>query len=225
MTTSSRVVLKPGDTIGIVGGGQLGRMLAMAAARPDFRGATVVDGTGADRYRADVLVRDGLIDRVGRDLTAHQKVNADGLVLAPGFIDMHSHSDLRLLVEPEHPSRVTQGVTCEVLGQDGLSYAPVDERTLPALVPFVGDDRVVWGSDYPHHDATFPGAVDALRATIAPCATATQAKVLGLNARHLYRLPSRRPAPAGRHRPVAAAPARRRAGTPPAACRLVQPRR
>ncbi len=73
----------------------------------------------------------------------------------------------------------------------------VDERTLPALVPFVGDDRVVWGSDYPHHDATFPGAVDALRATIAPCPTATQAKVLGLNARHLYHLPSRRPAPAG----------------------------
>jgi uncharacterized protein len=73
----------------------------------------------------------------------------------------------------------------------------VDERTLPALVPFVGAERVVWGSDYPHHDATFPGAVDALRATIAPCPTATQAKVLGLNARDLYRLPSRRPGPAG----------------------------
>ena len=73
----------------------------------------------------------------------------------------------------------------------------MDERTLPALVPFVGDSRIVWGSDYPHHDATFPGAVEALRATIAPCPTATQAKVLGLNARHLYRLPSRRTAPAG----------------------------
>ena len=67
----------------------------------------------------------------------------------------------------------------------------------PALVPFVGDDRIVWGSDYPHHDATFPGAIDALRATIAPCPTATQAKVLGLNARHLYHLPPRRPAPTG----------------------------
>ena len=41
----------------------------------------------------------------------------------------------------------------------------VDERTLPALAPFVGPERIVWGSDYPHHDATFPGAVDALRAT------------------------------------------------------------
>jgi predicted TIM-barrel fold metal-dependent hydrolase len=66
----------------------------------------------------------------------------------------------------------------------------VDERTLPALVPFVGAERIVWGSDYPHHDATFPGAVDALRATLAPCPTAVQAKVLGLNAADLYRLPS-----------------------------------
>lgn len=80
--------------------------------------------------------------------------------------------------------------------QCAISFG-VDERTLPALVPFVGADRVVWGSDYPHHDATFPGAVEALRTTVAPCPTAVQAKVLGLNARHFHRLPSRRPAPAG----------------------------
>ncbi|HXY28679.1 MAG TPA: amidohydrolase family protein, partial [Acidimicrobiales bacterium] len=73
----------------------------------------------------------------------------------------------------------------------------VDERTLPALVPFVGADRVVWGSDYPHHDATFPGAVDALRRTLAPCPTAVQAKVLGLNARGIHDLPARRAGPAG----------------------------
>jgi ketosteroid isomerase-like protein len=66
----------------------------------------------------------------------------------------------------------------------------VDERTLPALVPFVGAERVIWGSDYPHHDATFPGAAEAIRRTVAPCPTAVQAQVLGLNARRLYRLPS-----------------------------------
>ena len=48
----------------------------------------------------------------------------------------------------------------------------VDERTLPALAPFVGAERIVWGSDYPHHDATFPGAVEAIRRTVAPCPTA-----------------------------------------------------
>ncbi len=72
----------------------------------------------------------------------------------------------------------------------------VDERTLPVLAPLVGPDRIVWGSDYPHHDATFPGAVDTLRATIAPCSTATQAKILGLNARGVYRLPPRHVGPA-----------------------------
>jgi hypothetical protein len=73
----------------------------------------------------------------------------------------------------------------------------VGERTLPALLPFIGAERVVWGSDYPHHDATFPGAVDAIRSTVAPCPTAAQVKILGLNARRLYRLPSRHVGAAG----------------------------
>jgi predicted TIM-barrel fold metal-dependent hydrolase len=66
----------------------------------------------------------------------------------------------------------------------------VDEKTLPVLVPFVGAERIVWGSDYPHHDATFPGAVDAIHRAVAPCTTATQVRILGLNARQLYGLPS-----------------------------------
>ncbi|WP_395293189.1 amidohydrolase family protein [Kitasatospora hibisci] len=105
----------------------------MAGGPLVFKGATVVDGTGADRYRADVRVEGGLIAAIGRGLGAASAVDADGLVLAPGFIDMHAHSDLALLLEPEHPAKVTQGVTCEVLGQDGLSYAPVDDTTLAAL--------------------------------------------------------------------------------------------
>ncbi|MGP0030580.1 MAG: amidohydrolase family protein [Acidimicrobiales bacterium] len=72
----------------------------------------------------------------------------------------------------------------------------VDEHTLPALAPYVGADRIVWGSDYPHHDATFPGAVDAIRRTVAPCPTATQVRVLGLNARRLYHLPPHHEGPA-----------------------------
>ncbi|MFI9160284.1 amidohydrolase family protein [Kitasatospora aureofaciens] len=104
------------------------------AARGEvFKGATVVDGTGAERYRADVRIADGLIAEIDTGLHGPSTVDADGLVLAPGFIDMHAHSDLALLLEPEHPAKVTQGVTCEVLGQDGLSYAPVDDTTLPAL--------------------------------------------------------------------------------------------
>ncbi len=60
-------------------------------------------------------------------------LDADGLVLAPGFVDMHAHSDLALLADPGHEAKVAQGVTLEVLGQDGLSYAPVDGTVLPQL--------------------------------------------------------------------------------------------
>jgi predicted TIM-barrel fold metal-dependent hydrolase len=70
-----------------------------------------------------------------------------------------------------------------------ISYE-IDEKTLPALVPFIGEKRIVWGSDYPHHDATFPGAVDELRRTLAPLSPEVQCMVLGANAVELYRLPS-----------------------------------
>jgi predicted TIM-barrel fold metal-dependent hydrolase len=64
----------------------------------------------------------------------------------------------------------------------------IDEVTLPALAPIIGPDRIVWGSDYPHHDATFPGATKELRDTISPLPGEVQAKILGTNAEDLYRL-------------------------------------
>lgn len=100
-----------------------------------IRGASLIDGTGAPASRGDALVVDGRIAALG-DVgeTVGQVIDADGLALAPGFIDMHAHSDLALLTDPEHLAKTTQGVTTEVVGQDGLSYAPVDERTLPILL-------------------------------------------------------------------------------------------
>ncbi len=71
----------------------------------------------------------------------------------------------------------------------------VEERTLPALAPLVGPERIVRGSDYPHHDATFPGAVDALRRTVEPLDEDSQALVLGANAAELYRLAPPGPPP------------------------------
>ena len=97
-----------------------------------IRGARVVDGSGQDSYRADVGITEGRIVAVSRDerLSARRVLDADGLALSPGFIDMHAHSDLALLRDPDHSAKAAQGVTLEVLGQDGLSYAPVDDRTL-----------------------------------------------------------------------------------------------
>lgn len=64
-----------------------------------------------------------------------------------------------------------------------------DEDTLPALLPHVGATRVVWGSDYPHHDATFPGAVQKLQKLLAPLPAGSRQRILSLNACELYRLP------------------------------------
>src|SRR6478735_5761784 len=98
-----------------------------------IRNATVVDGTENPRYRADVRIADGRITEILPaavgfigPAAGELVIDAEGLVLSPGFIDMHAHSDLQLLVNPAHPAKLTQGVTTEVLGQDGLSYAPVD---------------------------------------------------------------------------------------------------
>ncbi|TDU04491.1 N-acyl-D-amino-acid deacylase [Streptomyces sp. 846.5] len=105
-----------------------------------LRGALVVDGSGGAPYRADTLVRDGRIALIHRETdpgprpsTTGRTVDADGLALTPGFIDMHAHSDLALLTDPAHEAKAAQGVTLEVLGQDGLSYAPVDDATLAGL--------------------------------------------------------------------------------------------
>lgn len=64
----------------------------------------------------------------------------------------------------------------------------IDEPLLPTLLPYLGEDRVIWRSDYPHHDSRFPGAVEALRETIAPLDPAAQEKILSANARTFYRM-------------------------------------
>ena len=94
--------------------------------------AVVVDGTGARGRPADVAItgdRIVAITPVGSAGSARRVIRAGGRVLSPGFIDLHAHSDAQILVDHDHLAKVSQGVTCEVLGQDGLSYAPVDEVT------------------------------------------------------------------------------------------------
>ncbi|MER6994341.1 D-aminoacylase [Streptomyces sp. NPDC000410] len=99
-----------------------------------IRDARVIDGGGGPSYRADVGIDAGRITAIRRQgedrLTGRRVLDAHGLALSPGFIDMHAHSDLALLRDPDHSAKAAQGVTLEVLGQDGLSYAPADDRTL-----------------------------------------------------------------------------------------------
>lgn len=107
----------------------------MAEMEVIFRNGLIVDGTGSPPFPGDVGVAEGRIQSVGclRNVRAARTVDIRGLMLCPGFVDMHSHSDLELLVAPRMECKVMQGVTTEVIGQDGLSYAPVDRRTLQAM--------------------------------------------------------------------------------------------
>ena len=91
-----------------------------------IRGAEIVDGTGAPRFEGDVAVDDGRIVRVG-DLAGARgraEVDARGLVLAPGFIDAHTHDDRAMLSDGAMAPKVSQGVTTVIAGNCGISLAP-----------------------------------------------------------------------------------------------------
>ncbi|MDP7628296.1 MAG: D-aminoacylase [SAR202 cluster bacterium] len=91
---------------------------------------TVVDGTGAESFRADIGITGRRIESIGNlsDSTAKHIIDATNLTISPGFIDTHVHCDGALLMDPQHASSLRQGVTTEILGQDGLSYAPLSAK-------------------------------------------------------------------------------------------------
>lgn len=91
----------------------------------------IIDGTGNPFFKADVGVADGKMVEIGA-LSSHSaevRIDAEGLIVAPGFIDIHTHSDFTLLVNPRAESSVRQGVTTAVIGNCGHSCAPVSEET------------------------------------------------------------------------------------------------
>lgn len=100
-----------------------------------LRNARIVDGSGNPWYRGSVGVQGERIVTVGHveSTDAARVIDCADRIVSPGFIDMHAHSDVMLLAEPRHPAKIHQGVTTDVLGQDGLSYAPVSPKTLALL--------------------------------------------------------------------------------------------
>jgi N-acyl-D-aspartate/D-glutamate deacylase len=117
--------------VAVVAAGALGAGAPAQDYDVVFRGGTVVDGTGAPARRADVGVRGDRIAAVGDLATARagRMVDATGLVVAPGFIDMLGWSQYTILVDPRGVSKLTQGVTTELVGE-GFSPAPVNTTTL-----------------------------------------------------------------------------------------------
>ena len=113
------------------------------------RGGRVIDGAGNPWFRADVGVRGDRIVQVGEvPGRGAREIDAAGLVVCPGFTDMHTHSDIQLLAHPEHEMKVRQGVTCDVIGQDGLAFAPVTDGVLGQLRDLLAG----WNDDPPGFD-------------------------------------------------------------------------
>jgi N-acyl-D-amino-acid deacylase len=115
-----------------------------------IRGARIIDGSGSPWYRGDIAVRGEQIAAIGK-LEPHQArrvIEADDRVVSPGFIDMHTHSDVMLLANPKQEPKVMQGVTTDLLGLDGLSYAPLSPANLKMMRRYLsglnGDPDIAW---------------------------------------------------------------------------------
>ena len=113
-----------------------------------IRNGTVYDGTGAEGRIADVAIDDGRIAGIGQiDADAHE-IDADGLAVAPGFIDIHSHSDYTLLMDPRAVSAIHQGVTTEVVGNCGFGCFPIRDPAVArrAIYGYSDELPVTWSS-------------------------------------------------------------------------------
>lgn len=115
-----------------------------------IRGGQIIDGAGNPWYRGDVGVGGDRIAAIGNlsGADAETVIDAAGCIVSPGFIDMHTHSDLMVFVEPNLPPKVMQGITTDLLTQDGISVAPVNVATKPAwrkiLAGLNGDPPIEW---------------------------------------------------------------------------------
>ena len=112
-----------------------------------IRDGRIVDGTGNPWYRADVGVKDGAVAAIGRiEDKAERVIDAEGLYVAPGFIDVHCHADFTVL-DPRNPRdfKLRQGITTECAGQCGESAAPINPDTLDLLKAYVAFEAPVEG--------------------------------------------------------------------------------
>lgn len=123
-----------------------------------IKNGKIIDGTGNPWMKSDIGILEGKIQSVDQlDISqAGHIINASGLIVTPGFIDIHTHSDLTLLINSNAESKVRQGVTTEVVGNCGTSPAPTSESTLDLL-------KKTWGSEADEVDWAWKSFGDYLR--------------------------------------------------------------
>jgi N-acyl-D-amino-acid deacylase len=113
-----------------------------------IRGGIVYDGTGSASRVADVGVKDGRIAAIGEVAADGFELDASGLAVTPGFIDIHSHSDYTLLVDPRAVSAIHQGVTTEIVGNCGFGCFPIHDpqQARRAIYGFSDELPITWSS-------------------------------------------------------------------------------
>jgi N-acyl-D-amino-acid deacylase len=128
-----------------------------------IRGGTLYDGTGAPGAAGDVAIKDGRIAAIGAQLSgsAAKTIDATGLAVAPGFIDIKTHSDFTLPINPKAESKVRQGVTTEIIGHCGFSVAPCLSGKVELLKDYLSPSAP-WT---PFRELSFPDYLDSFPAT------------------------------------------------------------
>ena len=93
---------------------------------------TIVDGSGGPAYVSDIAVKNGKIETIGPSLKIENRkvLDASGKVVCPGFIDIHSHTDATILINTKAESKIRQGITTEIVGNCGMSAAPITTEFL-----------------------------------------------------------------------------------------------
>ena len=113
-----------------------------------LKGGSIVDGTGSAAYKADIAIKDGKIASIAAEITCTEAMIIDvtGLVVAPGFIDIHSHSDTSFLMDDRCESKLYQGVTTEVAGQCGSTIYPCPDDRMENIRNFAGSKLTEYAS-------------------------------------------------------------------------------
>ena len=148
---------------------------------PDISYAAAAGFTLDSMLTLTHLIFSGVLDRF-RDLQVIVLESSGGWVYT--WLERLAH---HMKILPSLRPAVKRGAIEQFHDQVWVSFDP-DEKALPAMVGLLGDQRFVWASDYPHFDATFPGATAELREVIAPLPEESQRRILGENARRLYRI-------------------------------------
>lgn len=127
-----------------------------------IKNGEIIDGTGKQGFVGDIGIKDGKIKAIGKlDAQDRPTIDAEGLVVSPGFIDIHSHSDFTLFVNRRGESKIRQGITTEVTGNCGFTAAPVTEEHFDDLIQYLANTVIL--SDEEKAKWKWPSQADFLQ--------------------------------------------------------------